>query len=131
MAEGITFEASQLVTLGRDLTAAGPAIRTAIRPVMSKAGLEMKRKGQAEAAGVQRGRISATWSYDVKSSADGAAVEVGPREGGAGSLAFFYFGNSKIGPRLPDPVHLAEEEATVTAEFLLAAVARVLQRGRP
>jgi len=127
MAGPIVIDVSQVAALARNLTAAGPAIHAAVAPVMAKAGLEMKRKGKAEASAIQGGRVAAAWSYDTTNHAGDITVEAGPREGGAGSLAFFYYGNSKIGPRLPDPVHIVEEEATVTARFLETAATRAIR----
>lgn len=124
---GIVIDLSQVARLASNLSAAGPAVTAAVRPVMSKAGLEMKRKGKAEASAIQGGRVAAAWSYETKGGVSEITVEVGPREGGAGSLAFFYFGNSKIGPRLPDPVHLVEEEATVAARFIQTAASRAIR----
>lgn len=123
----VTIDVSQVIALSRNMSAAGPAIGAAVRPVMSKAGLEMKRKGKAEASSIQGGRIAAAWSYETKGGANEITVEAGPREGGAGSLAFFYYGNSKIGPRLPDPVHIVEEEAEVTARYLSTAAANAIR----
>lgn len=127
MAGPVIIDVSQVSRLASNLSAAGPAIGAAVRPVMSKAGLEMKRKGKAEASRIQGGRVAAAWSYDTKGGANQITVEAGPREGGAGSLAFFYYGNSKISPRLPDPVHIVEEEATVAARYLETAASRAIR----
>lgn len=124
---GIVIDLSQVARLASNLSAAGPAIGSAVSPVMAKAGLEMKRKGKAEASAIQGGRVAAAWSYETKGGANQITVEAGPREGGAGSLAFFYFGNSKIGPRLPDPVHIVEEESEVTARYLEIAASRAIR----
>lgn len=127
MAGPIVVDLSQVVRLASNLSAAGPEIAAAIRPVMAKAGVQMKAKGKAEASSIQGGRVAAAWSYETKGGAHDITVEAGPREGGAGSLAFFYYGNSKIGPRLPDPVHIVEEEATVAAQFLESAASRAIR----
>lgn len=119
------IDVSQVVDQARRLAASATEVTTAVRPVISRAGMNMKRQGAAEAQGVQGGRISAAWGYDVKDG--GLAVEAGPAEGGAGSLAFFYFGNSKIGPRLPDPVGLLNQEAARTVPFLVEAAVRAMR----
>ena len=52
------------------------------------------------------------------SSPDGLSATVGPLRGHAGSLALLYFGNSKTGPRLPDPMVAAVKESDVVEEYL-------------
>lgn len=118
----IVIDVSEIARLATNLTQAGPRTVAAVQPVMARAGMNMKRQGQAEARGIQDGRVAAAWSYDTTTTVAGVRVEAGPRTGGAGSLAFFYFGNSKIGPRLPDPIGLLNAEAGRTAQFLGAAV---------
>jgi len=123
------IDMAQLDALARDLATASQTVPVTIRPVMSKAGLKMKQKGAAEARGHKHApRLPAAWSYDIKQSDwRQSVVEVGPREGGQGSLAFYYFGNSKIGPSIPDPVHIVEEEAEVTAEVLATVATKALR----
>ena len=120
------LDVSQVTLLAGRLARSEVAVAAAIAPVMTRAGVNIKRAGQADARGVQNGRISAAWSFDVKPSRRGVEIEAGPVEGGAGSLAFFYYGNSKIGPRISDPVHILDSEADATARFLGAAIRRAL-----
>lgn len=115
----IVIDASEVARLARDITTTGKTIPQAIRPVMEKAGVQIKAKGKEEASGRKHApRLGAAWSYDIKQTPLSTEITAGPRTGAAGSLAFYYFGNSKIGPSLPDPVHIVEEEADVVAAWL-------------
>lgn len=128
MALPIGIDVTQLDRLAADIATSGKTVPTVIRPVMSKAGLQMKTKGAAEARGHKHApRLPGAWSYDLKDTPMQSVVEVGPREGGQGSLAMYYFGNSKVGPSLPDPVHILDEEADVTAEVLVTIASKALR----
>lgn len=123
----VDIDVSEVVRLATDLAAGSERLPAEVKPVMARAGFNMKAQGRREAAGIQGGRIAAAWSYETRSAATSISVLAGPREGGAGSLAFFYYGNSKIGPRLPDPVGLLESEAERTVEQLGLAAQRAFR----
>jgi hypothetical protein len=97
------------------------AARERVRSTMSRAGLQLKRRMQAEASGSQSLRgVPASIGYDLKVGATLVEVEVGPEVGRAqGSLAFIgYEGTATSGPIFPDPVRALEAEADVTARYL-------------
>lgn len=103
------------------LDAAATSFKPRARAIMSKGALEIKRqmKDEARGAGPRVGPIiAATINYDIDVSEGGITAEVGPEKGHAGSLAFFYFGNSRIGPRIPDPMGALESEYSHLKSYL-------------
>ena len=118
------FDASELVDLEADLSSAFARTARKVEAVTSKGALNVKEQLQREARGIRHAPgLPATINYDLRTGSDFAEAEIGPREGGAGSLAFFYYGNSKIGPQLPDPMIALEAEGEKYAEHLLRVVA--------
>jgi hypothetical protein len=123
----VTVDTSELDRLVAELGAAPARVMPGIVAVTSKAALNIKRDLQQEASGVAHApALPASISYDMHVRADSLEAQIGPREGGAGSLALLYFGNSKTGPRLPDPVGALEREAQHYVDFLAALVAKEL-----
>lgn len=100
----------------------------ALMPVMDRAGVQMKNQMRTEAMGHKHApRLPFTIDYSKKVSNAGIEIEVGPKKGGPGSLAFYYYGNSKIGPSIPDPMGALRAEATRTeAQLTLAAVNAII-----
>lgn len=114
-----------LASLARTLGTVSAA--KAVRPVMAKAGVQMKARMQAEAAGHRHApALPAAISYSP--ILGGLGVEVGPRKGAAGSLGFYYFGNSKVNASIPDPVIGLRAEAETTRQFIANAMAAELLR---
>lgn len=104
-----------------DMDAAAVRVAAGTRSVVKKGAQVVKTRLQAEADGVRHApSLPSAITYDVTSGPDGLDAEIGPTRGGTGSLAFLYFGNSKTGPVLPDPVLAADAEADVVAEHLAA-----------
>lgn len=120
---GVTVDTSELDRLGADLAGAATRAAPQIVAVTTKGALNIKNELRSEAEGVKHApALPASITYDVTKSALGVEAQIGPREGGAGSLALLYFGNSKSGPRLPDPMGALEREAVRYVEALAAVV---------
>lgn len=109
---GAEFTVQGLDALQRNLTIAGSTSKRQAAAVMKKAAVNIKKQMQAEAsaAGPSGARLSRTINFDVKSEGGGITAEIGPRRGHAGSLALLYFGNSKTGPQIPDPMGALDAE---------------------
>ena len=97
----------------------GAKVVLAQRAVVKKGALNVKTRLQAEAQGVAHAPgFPRAITFDVELKGDEITAEIGPEKGGAGSLALLYLGNSKTGPRLPEPMLAADAEAEVMAEWL-------------
>lgn len=111
--------------LSADLLRAGVEVRAAARPVVTKAAVNVKNRMRQEASGHKHApNLPSAISYDLTDG--GLGFECGPERGKAGSLAFYYFGNSKIGASIPDPVIALRDEAENTCGYLSAAVSAVM-----
>jgi hypothetical protein len=103
-----------------------------MRPVISKAGLNLKNAMHDEVSGHPTyPKLPYSITYDITEHANVVDVEVGPRtsseaQGLQGGLAFLYYGNSRNGPVLPDPVHLLDDEADATERWLGQALGDAL-----
>lgn len=125
----VSIDTSEVERLAVDLGRTSVTTGAMMRKLARGAGSAMKKQMVAEASGVAGDRVAAAISYDVKMNATGFEVEVGPVEGGAGSLAFFYYGNSKLtSPMIADPIHTLRDEAQKTEAALAAGVAAFLGR---
>lgn len=117
------FDISELVALEGDLSSAAGRIVPEVKAVTSKGALNVKNQLQREAQGIRHAPgLPASINYETHVGLDFFEAEIGPREGGAGSLAFFYYGNSKIGPQLPDPMIALEAEGEKFAEHIAKAI---------
>ncbi len=86
--------------------------------VTSKAALNIKKGMQQDVQGIRHApRLPYAITYDTKQTKSSVEAEVGPVEGGAGSLAFFWFGNSKVGPQA-DIMRPLREETPTWLEYL-------------
>lgn len=122
----LDFDMSEVFKLAADLGRTERLV-VEVRGVIQKGALNLKKKLQREASGVAHAPgLPRAINYDTKFSNDGVEAEIGPVKGGAGSLAFLYFGNSKTGPRLPDPQIALASEALATEEWLGKVGANVL-----
>lgn len=116
------IDMSEFKALAADLRRAGLKARPALRPIVQKGGVVLKAELQAEAEGVQHAPgLPASISFETTELRDGVRLEVGPREGGAGSLALLYYGNSKTGPVLKDPIFALRREADVMVKHITEA----------
>ena len=91
----------------------GAKVVLAQRQVVKKGALNVKTRLQAEAQGVAHAP-----GFPRGITFDEIVADIGPAKGGAGSLAFYWLGNSRTGPVLPDPMLAADKEAEVMAEWL-------------
>ena len=97
----------------------GAKVILAQRQVVKRGALNVKKRLQAEAQGVAHAPgFPRAITFDVELTGDEIVADIGPEKGGAGSLALLYLGNSKTGPRLPEPMLAADTEAEVMAEWL-------------
>jgi hypothetical protein len=119
------LDMSEFEALAKDLARAGLKARPAIRPVIQKGGVVLKAQLRAEAEGVAHApALPSTISYETTERPDGVSLEVGPTEGGAGSLALLYYGNSKTGPVLKDPVFALKREADVMVKHITDVIVK-------
>lgn len=110
-------DVSDLLDLARDFEGAVPKMTLGARKIVAKGAVKVKERLRDEAEGVRHApALPSTITYD--STPDGLSATVGPLRGHAGSLALLYFGNSKTGPRLPDPMVAAVKESDVVEEYL-------------
>lgn len=117
---GASFDASELDKFSRHLALAGQASKRKAVGVVKKAAVNIKKQMQEEAsaAGPSGSRLSRTINFDVKVDGGGITAEIGPQEGHAGSLALLYYGNSKTGPVIPDPMGAADAEYPSLKSYL-------------
>lgn len=109
----MSADVSQLRALVREMQTAPAEVQKGVRPVVSKGALNIKTEMQMDLASSTHFRgITFSVSYDVKLDAGGVEAEIGPdkgREGGAlANIA--YFGSSRGGGTVRDPVHVLENE---------------------
>lgn len=115
----MSLDFGDLEAFARDLDHQGAKVVLAQRQVVKKGALNVKTRLQAEAQGVAHAPgFPRAITFDVELKGDEITAEIGPEKGGAGSLALLYLGNSKTGPRLPEPMLAADAEAEVMAEWL-------------
>lgn len=126
---------TELSQLASQLAASAVRTTAAVRPVVARTALETKNRMRQEAAGHRHApRLRDAIDYDLVSG--GMGFECGPRKdppGGGrnsgepgGSLAFYYFGNSKVNASIPDPVIALNDEAEKAEQYIAEAVARVI-----
>lgn len=119
------FDTSELDDLAADLEAMGTHIRRKVRPVVSKAGVNIKNQMQSEASRSRHFEIGPSISYDLTEATNAVEIEVGPtKQRRAGRLAnIAYFGGvNGGGGTLPDPEGALEAEAPNVMEHLADAV---------
>lgn len=117
----------ELRALAVDLGKAPATVFPKIRAVVQRTMVDTKKDLQAEADGVEHAPgLPATISYETREMAGGIAAEIGPRTGGAGSLAFLYYGNSKTGPVLKDPLFAMARNAAKADPFFAKILGDVL-----
>lgn len=117
-------EVRQLVS---DLGKVEAVVVPKIRAIVQKTMVDTKRDLQAEASGVKHApALPSTITYDTRELRSGIEAEIGPRTGGTGSLALLYYGNSRTGPRLKDPMFAMARNAAKAEPFFAKAAADVL-----
>lgn len=89
------------------------------RAIVQRGALEAKKQLQAEAKGVSHApRLPQAITYTSFVHRGELGFEVGPEEGGPGSLALLYLGNRNTGARLKDPRFALERQAEETTKRL-------------
>ena len=113
----VEFDASEIREFTHRLQEAGAKTQREVKGVINKGALNIKNQMRKEASGSRHfGQIASTITYDLTEwGAFGGGVveaEVGPnkhfRAARLGNVA--YFGTSKGGGTLPDPIHALEAE---------------------
>ena len=123
----MSIDATELRALALDLEQAAKEKPVEVRKVIQRGALEIKKQMRTEAQGVRHApKMPSDITYDTELTATGITAEIGPTTGDVGSLALLYFGNSKTGPRLKDPVFALEREAKVVEEYIGKLVEGIL-----
>ena len=120
------IDTSQMRALAADLGKVGFSTVPKVAAVVKRTLNDTKADLQAEAAagGASGSRLSSAISYDVTSS--GLGGEIGPVTGGAGSLALLYYGNSKTGPVLKDPLFAMQRNAAKAEPYFAKVLGDIL-----
>ena len=117
----IELDMRELTALTDELSRLPAQSLAKVRPIFQKGALNIKTQLQSEASGSRHfGKISPTVSYDTKETQSSIEAEIGPDrdKGGAAGLAGAYFGWSRGGGTLPDPVLALEAEVPNVERFL-------------
>ena len=123
----MNIDTRELTVLANDLVDAGDEVVGEARKVIQRGALNIKNQLRDEASGhVHAPRLPYAITYDTQITRDGIEAEIGPLEGGAGSLAFYYYGNAKTGPILPDPKGALDAEAGNVEKYLGGILAGLL-----
>ncbi len=126
----INIDDSELQAFATELGRAAGQVADAVRPTLSKAGLNVKDAYAAQARGSSnRGfqRLAGTVSYDIID--DGMSVEIGPdrARGGAAGLAGFFHGWPNGGGGGGDLDGPLEAEAEVLGKYASDAIRDLLR----
>ena len=116
-------DTSQIRALAADLGKVGYSTVPKVAAIVKRTLNDTKNELKAEAAGsgiAEAKALAANISYDV--TATGLGGEIGPTTGGPGSFAFLYFGNSKSGPVLKDPMFAMKRNAAKAEPYFLKAL---------
>lgn len=125
------WDASELVQLAADLNRSAAEVAVSVRQIVAKGAVNIKKQLRAEMSGSEHfGQAARRISYDITTPADDTVVaEIGPSHGAGdvGSLAnIAYFGTSKGGATVPDPMGALEAEAARTISHLEKLIGGVL-----
>ena len=92
----------------------------------AKGAVNVKKQMQSEAKGIRHApAMPSAITFDLRTLPTELGFEVGPVEGGAGSLALLYYGNSRTGAVIKDPMFALTREAFEIERHLLALMLRV------
>ena len=118
----ITVDTSQLTLWTADLERAAATLLAKAGPVVSRAGLNVKRQLAADMADSPSfSGLARSISYDTTTTRDAVEVQVGPDKARGGALAnIAYFGAPSTGggATVPDPLLAAEAEAPTLLRYL-------------
>lgn len=128
MAGGFEIDMSEVRELAADMRQVDGALTRWLRPVVVKAGVNIKAQLREEASASRHFKGFAPGiTYDEIDG--GMGVEVGPEKGAPGSLGnIAYFGTSRGGGTVPDPRGAMEAEAGPFIESLADIAGRLLQK---
>lgn len=121
------FDTSELLALADSFDDASPRLMRALRPVVERAGVGMKKRMVSQASGHRRlAGLPRAVEYDVDEGLRSISVEVGFRKEGQGNLAnIAAFGTSKTPPIMDITAPLAAE-VPLFMRFAAKAAAEVL-----
>jgi len=111
---------SQMRALAFDLGRAQATVFPKFRAIVQKTMVDTKKdmRAEAQAAGAAEADMLAGFiSYETKETAGGVTAVIGPTEGAAGSFAFLYYGNSKNGPIIKDPLFALQRNVDKAIPF--------------
>lgn len=114
------WDASELDQLGTDLGVAATKLAVGVRGVLAKGAVNIKAQLRAEMGSSQHfGQVASSIRYDEVGRGDAIEFEIGPTKQGAGPLAnIAYFGTSRGGGTVPDPLGALTAEAATTVDYL-------------
>lgn len=122
----VQFDTSGVAEFGAALSRVDPL--KAVESIGRRAALEVKRGMQADTRGHKHfPHLGAAVSYEQKKTSNVLEFHIGPVSSGQGSMAMFWFGNSKMAPQAPDPVRYLNRQAEVSIGHVGLAIARALQ----
>ncbi len=130
---GVQFDASEFREFAARVEGAVQATEKQVEQVISRGALNIKNDLQREMRGSRHFKgVAPGITYDMRSAGGfGGGVieaEIGPEKGSPGSLAnIAYFGSSRGGGTVPDPIGALEREAPNVEKFLLDVMGRVIE----
>lgn len=121
---GASFDSSELRAFAADLTSAGNAIAPAVRGIVAKGAVNIKKQMVAEMKSSTHFKgVARAISYEITAETNGVEAQIGPVKGAPGSLAnIAYFGSSRGGGGVPDPQLALEAEMPNFERFINAAI---------
>lgn len=116
---GVNLDLSEVTRLSNDLGRKAGRVRAEVEQVVNKGALKIKNQMRDEAKGHKFApRLPSSITYTVTPTLWSIGAEIGPVEGHAGSLAFYYYGNSRVGPSIKDPAFALKAELPVIEAYL-------------
>lgn len=132
----MSVDNSELRALANDLARMGASVIPAIRPVVARTMVDTKKELREEAKGVAHvPLLPYTINYSTRETRTSVVGEVGPDTDVVvgngpvrtpGSFALLYFGNSKTGPVLKDPLFAMQRNAKKAEPFFLKVLGDLL-----
>lgn len=122
---GVSIDASEIRTLAVDMRRQASRMPGEVKQIVEKAAVEIKKDLAAQLAASKHFKGFARVSYDLRDAGFGA--EIGPDKGGPGSGAnIAYFGTSRGGGTVEDPVEALNREAPTLERYLSDMAAGLL-----
>lgn len=124
----IVIDGAELQALARDLAAAGTGIYAPVSRVVNRGAFNVKRQLVAEMSASTHFRsLVRSLNYDVVSTPNAIEAQVGPDKALGGALAnVAYFGTSRGGGTVPDPVMALRAEAPRLEQAIVSALGDLL-----